>query len=127
MNVEKSDREEGDSMVQRSGSRTMAWIVLVVAAAACFWVAENTRDIRTLRADLRVTNDEVGRLSLSAPAAMSKTEFDTMRADIAMLQRQVARLQDKPARADKTGNETADGSAGTTEALSRTTNGPTDE
>jgi len=126
MNVEKMDREEGNGLAHRSGSRATAWIVLVVAAAACFWVAENTRDIRALRADLRATNDELSRLSRSAPAVMSKTEFDTMRADIATLQRQIARLQDKLTRADKRGNETADGSAETTETVPRTTNGPTD-
>ena len=127
MNVEKLNREKGNGMAQRSSSRTIAWIVLVVAAAACFWVAENTRDIRTLRADLRATNDELDRLSTSAPAAMSKTAFDTMRADIATLQRQVARLQDKLAPTGTTGEETADGSAEIAEALSRTTSSPTDE
>jgi hypothetical protein len=121
MNIEKSDREEGSGMAQRSGSRTMAWIILVMAAAVCFWVAENTRDIRTLRADLRAANDELGRIGSSATAVVSKTDLDTMRADIATLQRQVVRMQDKLARADKTDNETADGSPETAETVPAST------
>jgi len=85
-------------MSQGTGSRTLAWVVLVAAAAACFWVAGNTSSIRSLRAELAKVNEQVETLNNKFTQATSARDDLTSRSDldaeVATLREKIGRLED---------------------------------
>jgi len=88
-------------MAQGTGSRSLVWVVLVAAAAACFWVAGNTSGIRSLRAELAEVNEQVQTLNTKFTQATSarddlasKSDLDT---EVAMLREEIAGLEDEVA------------------------------
>jgi len=71
----------------------MPWIVLITAAAACFWVAENTRDIRKLNSRVADIHTDLAGVSESVETVSTEPDIEKVIIDIEMLKRKVARLE----------------------------------
>jgi len=111
MNANMSNRDDGGAMDRKSGSRILVWIVLVIAAAACFWVAENTRSLKKLRAELNEVTDQLARVNSSIERMASRTAVEKMHTDVAMLWEELARVEEGMVGPKKTGGKTSDDTA----------------
>jgi len=92
-------------MAQESRSRILSWVVLVVAAAACFWVAENTRNIKGLRTQIDTVNDQLTGIQAAIASIPSRTALDKVYDEIAMLREELVHIEDElasAARAEET-------------------------
>ncbi len=86
-------------MRESTGSRALVWMVLVVAAAACFWVAGNTTSIRTIKSDLRDVNEQLNTVTDRLAQVTSSIENMVTKADLdkelAMVRDEMASLEDE--------------------------------